>query len=336
MRVALVATSYPHAEGDPSGHFVRAEAHALEAQGHEVHIVAPSPVREANVVAHPAGGSSLFSWPGAAARARRNPLLLAGAASFYRGSVAALDSIQPQRVIAHWMVPSAWPIVSATRTRCEVEIVCHGADVRLLLTLPRELRAHIVRSLLARGAHTRFVASSLRDDLLSGLDNTLAAQLERASVVAPPFVSVSPRSAPNHDGHPFVLTAARLIPSKRVDLAIDAVVRSDSIRLMVVGDGPERARLERAADRVSGGRVRFLGALSRPETLGWIAAASALVHLSEVDNAPTVVLEARALDTRVIAADVGAVSDWAKQDSGIVVVPRVATAVSAASQSALL
>jgi phosphatidylinositol alpha-1,6-mannosyltransferase len=57
--------------------------------------------------------------------------------------------------------------------------------------------------------------------------------------------------------------AARLVPHKRVDQLIQAVARA-SIEgrrtvLVVLGDGPERERLERLAGAMAPGDVRFLG-----------------------------------------------------------------------------
>ena len=70
--------------------------------------------------------------------------------------------------------------------------------------------------------------------------------------------------------------------------------------LVVVGDGPERARVEAAA-RGAGARVVFTGRVARSEALAWIAAADALVQPSRVEGASTVEREAAALGTRVVA-----------------------------------
>lgn len=62
-----------------------------------------------------------------------------------------------------------------------------------------------------------------------------------------------------------VLVVARLVPRKGVDTLIRAVGRLPEARLIVVGDGPQRARLTRLADRCAAGRVRFAGAVDADE-----------------------------------------------------------------------
>jgi teichuronic acid biosynthesis glycosyltransferase TuaC len=92
------------------------------------------------------------------------------------------------------------------------------------------------------------------------------------------------------------------VSGKRVDRAIAFVASKPTPRtLVVVGDGPERARLARLAEGY-GLDARFVGRTSRPEALAWIAAADALVHSSQVEGLSTVVREAEALGTPVVVA----------------------------------
>ncbi|MEO8801322.1 MAG: glycosyltransferase, partial [Polyangiaceae bacterium] len=69
--------------------------------------------------------------------------------------------------------------------------------------------------------------------------------------------------------------------------------------LLVIGDGPERARLERQT-REGRAAAHFLGKLTRPEALAHIAVADALVHTSEAEGLSSVIREADALGTRVV------------------------------------
>lgn len=87
----------------------------------------------------------------------------------------------------------------------------------------------------------------------------------------------------------FVLCVARLLPYKNVDAVIGAVCELGDRRLVVVGDGPDRARLQRLADAAgtaSGSdepRVRLAGRVDDP-TLRWLYAnADALVAASYED-----------------------------------------------------
>nr|WP_221471673.1 glycosyltransferase family 4 protein [Amycolatopsis umgeniensis] len=79
-------------------------------------------------------------------------------------------------------------------------------------------------------------------------------------------------------------------------------------RLTVVGDGPQRAEAERAAQAPPlRGRVTFLG--FRPDVPALIANADALVLPSAMEQQPLVVAEAMAAGKPVIATDTGGVAD---------------------------
>jgi teichuronic acid biosynthesis glycosyltransferase TuaC len=309
VRIAFVATSYPRSVDDPSGHFVRAEARDAARQGHEVHVLAPAPVVDAGLVTHAVGGDWLFRWPGASARAAENPLRVAAVATFWAGVHRALAEIRADRVVAHWLIPSAFPLL------CADEIVCHGADVRLLCALPATVRVGIVRRTLAGGARVRFVASSLRDALLAALPPLDRERLARQSTIAPPSVDVTDRWVREPIPPRYVVGAGRLVRDKRFAWAIHAAHEAE-VPLWLLGDGPEEAALRALATRL-GAQVRFSGRVSRRETLGLLSGARALVHPSAKEAAPTVVLEARALGIPVVATDAGDIGRWAAADAGV-------------------
>jgi glycosyltransferase involved in cell wall biosynthesis len=234
------------------------------------------------------------------------------------------------RVIAHFVVPSAYPL--ALGARGDLEVVLHGSDVRIVLALPARLRRHVVERLTARDACFRFVAEDLCVKFLAALEPALRERVRRASRVELPRISVShvPRHAqlqvrplPSgaHGGRaddgarPRWVVCARLVPSKRVDLAIREAARHRAV-LTVIGDGPLRAELEALASGFEP-RARFTGQLLRGDALALIAEAHKLVHLSEAEGAPTVIREARALGVPVLATAVGDVARWAAKDPGI-------------------
>ncbi len=78
-------------------------------------------------------------------------------------------------------------------------------------------------------------------------------------MLAPPVDTTYFR--PTHEPRDrFVLVVAALAPYKKVDVAIEACRRA-GVRLVVVGDGPERARLEQAG----GPSTRFAGRVGPAE-----------------------------------------------------------------------
>lgn len=320
MKVLILTTSYPTRVGDPAGHFVETEARALTAAGHDVTVVAPGPPGE--VVRHGVRmqfihGGGAFGAPGVVARLRQRPTRALAVLRFLR---AARDAIERRgsldRIIVHFLVPSLLSL--PRRSSAQIEAVGHGSDVRLLVSAPRALARRFIATQLARGVRFRFVSEQLRREAA-----TVHPELARA-VVAPPPVDVSgvPGRAAARLAHGvardtrLVVVVGRLIPSKRVDVALGAATLIPGARVVCIGDGPERAGLEKRF-----GSVGFLGQLLRPEALAWIAASDLLVSASRLEGAPTVVREARALGVPVVAARAGDLDAWAERDRGIWVTP---------------
>ncbi len=294
MSICVVTTSYPFDESDPSGHFVKAEVADLERAGHAVAVVRPRP-----------GGA--FGWPGVASRLRENPLRVVEVAGWMVRAAAEVRALRPSRIIAHWSVPSAWPVVTASGLeRVPLEIVSHGGDVRLLVGMPPALRGRIMQRLLRRATSWRFVSNALLGQLADALDEGESASLHTLAIVAPsPLAMLDVRADARErkdalGDRPLYVCAGRLVASKRVDRVIDYVAghRAGKPILIVIGDGPERARLEELAQRWQLD-VRFLGNTARRETLAWIGAADELVHASVAEGMSTVVREAEHLGVKV-------------------------------------
>lgn len=343
MRIAVVTTSFPRTPDDPAGHFVRSSALALAAQGHEVHVIAAGglprskPTHDGPLIVHHAGGGSLFGWPGVVARLREAPWRILGSSVFAACAIGHLASLgELDRVIAHWIVPCAVPL-AVSASRAPLEVFAHGADVRLLLHAPREVRERVIDTLLARDARITFAAASLRDALERSISPELADRLAKHAHVEPPAIDVPDvadhaaalrAGAGLAEGDRLAVAASRLIPSKRVTLAIEAA-HAARVPLVIVGDGPDHATLAKRAEEL-GARVTFTGALHRRDALAWIAAADVLIHPSAVEAAPTVIREARALGVPVVACDAGDVAAWAEDDEGIRVVAAEVDALAAA------
>ncbi len=109
---------------------------------------------------------------------------------------------------------------------------------------------------------------------------------------------------------PYAIYVGKLAPNKGVGKLGAAIARAD-LRwpLIVVGDGPERAALERQF--LDGRRdVRFVGWVERAEALRWLAHASLLVFPSHgPESLSRVLLEAAVLGVPIAAMETGGTRD---------------------------
>jgi colanic acid/amylovoran biosynthesis glycosyltransferase len=99
-------------------------------------------------------------------------------------------------------------------------------------------------------------------------------------------------------------------PLLLIDAAALAVARGCSFELVIAGDGPLRADVERRiAERGLGGAVRLLGWCTGPQVAALLESARALVLSSRGEGLPVAVMEAFACGRPAIAPDVGGVNE---------------------------
>lgn len=109
---------------------------------------------------------------------------------------------------------------------------------------------------------------------------------------------------------PVILTAGWLVPWKGVDAVIDIIPNIISVRwnakLVVVGDGPERGRLEALAlERGSKENIIFTGWLLHDELLQYVKAADIFVSNSSYEGFSHQLLEAMDIGTPIVATNIG-------------------------------
>lgn len=112
-------------------------------------------------------------------------------------------------------------------------------------------------------------------------------------------------------GERMLLFVSRLAREKNVDLLLDAMRSASApVRLVVAGDGPERAALEaRAIEYRISDRIRFLGPVERRSLPDLYASADAFVFPSVTETQGLVLVEALAAGLMVIAADAAPVRE---------------------------
>ena len=182
-----------------------------------------------------------------------------------------------------------------------------GRATRLVLplALPR-----LRREDLAGAARVdRFVANS------NHVAGRIRKYYRRSAVVVHPPVDVEPLLRRPRDPGDFYLVASRLVPYKRVDLAVAACTRLGR-PLVVVGDGRGREHLESLA----GSNVTFLGHVPDERLLELFASCRALLFPGEEDFG-IVPVEAQAAGAPVIAHGVGGALDTVVPDRTGVLFP---------------
>jgi glycosyltransferase involved in cell wall biosynthesis len=301
VRVVLLASSYPRSAQDTAGAFLVPLVRALDAQGLDVHVVAP---RGPDVDGAPGGvpvhhvpyarvqDEHLYYGAGAPAALRT---LGARAVPLAVSSVAALAwtarQLRPDVIYAHWMVPCG---LAAAITGIPTVAYAHGSDVAWMERLGP------LASALSRRWHALAAPSP-------GLAQQASAACNTNVVVVP--LPVEPME-PRHPGavtHP-VGYLGRLLPQKGVDVLLRAAARL-GVRVLVAGDGPDRPRLEAVTQQL-GVDATFLGWVP-PEKRAAAFARMGVVVVPSVasEGAPSVVAEAGALGIPVAGSAVPGVVD---------------------------
>jgi glycosyltransferase involved in cell wall biosynthesis len=101
---------------------------------------------------------------------------------------------------------------------------------------------------------------------------------------------------------PLLVSIARLIPLKGVDLAVAALHHLPDAHLVVVGEGPQQPDLEAAAPD---GRVHFVGRQPHNAVLRYLRAADVYVLSSRTEGLSHTLLEALEVGTPAVATRVG-------------------------------
>jgi glycosyltransferase involved in cell wall biosynthesis len=253
VRVVFVTHNYPRWPGDVSGAFLATLAGALLRRGHEVRVIAPSDAGKGGAseqggvkierVRYAVPARETLAYSGRMQEAVRTP----------GGLVALLDLWRAFRravrrelrggadvIHAHWWIPAGLALPRGAPTI----LTSHGTDAALLP------RSAIARA-LARPVFRRAAVVTAVSKELSGWIQTATGRHIPKEYVQP--MPVDTTGWPWTEGDGGAITIARLVPQKRVHLAVEAIAAlrdlGHAMGLTVVGDGPERPALQALAAR---------------------------------------------------------------------------------------
>jgi glycosyltransferase involved in cell wall biosynthesis len=217
----------------------------------------------------------------------------------------------PDVVYAHFLVPTG--LSAALATRAPLVVTAHGRDVRNIGAYPG-IRA-ATRFVARRASALIAVSDYLRRELELKIPEARGkTQVVNSGVDLERFRVSDTGPAAKTNGPVFVCVGS-LTERKNVVRLADGFARLGRGRLVFVGDGPLRGRLE--------GRpgVEIVGRVPHDEVPRHIAAADVLTQPSLVEPFGQALLEAMAMGRSVVATRVGGPPEFVPPDAGVLVDP---------------
>jgi glycosyltransferase involved in cell wall biosynthesis len=216
-----------------------------------------------------------------------------------------------------------------TKPRGALVVTWHGEVIKQRFAMP--VYRHVVRQVLRDAV---VVTQSYEGQVQQ---SPFRRELEAKTTLVPLGIDLEPfERRPEHDargaelrarfGGPLVVFVGRLVGFKGVHVLVEAMRKVDG-RLVVVGDGPERGRLEaQAARRGLGDRVTFTGRVEPSEVPYYLAAADVgvLPSVAPQETFGLSMVEMMVFGLPVVCTDLGTGTSFVNRhgESGLLVPPR--------------
>lgn len=247
---------------------------------------------------------------------------------------ARVTRARPQVVEAHVAYPTAMiGLLAARIAGAPLVVYCHGTDVtgRAL----RSSRHHAIAKWLFRRARLVVANSNFVRDLLESRYGVTRARI----IVLSPGVDLNLFAGLELDRHSKqILYVGWLSPKKGVYELVQATadLGDAEVTLLLVGDGPERAALEKTAAS-AGVRAEFTGPLPHVEAAHLMRRASVIAMPSIYpEGLGLAALEAMAAGAMTVATAAGAIGELVEDgETGWLVEPGNVAALTAALRDAL-
>lgn len=315
LSVLYVTWAYPKL----SETFVQKEIELMRRRGHDVRVLA---VRRPEA-GHPIDKEALYLKPHvgqvlAAVLSLLRPMtrfanrLPEDLACRLIAQIAAnqLHGWSPDVVHAHFMDrPSTVALHLSNLLGTPTTVTAHARDWTVHST---------AESLRAKGRASAHVFA-ISEQAVRDLSRKASMSAGKMSVCRACF-SASDPGPPGEIVNNSIVAVARLVPKKGIDVLVDAmpnvIASRGDTRLTVVGDGPERERLEERVHSLGlSNSVTFLGAQQNPKVLEILASGTVfalpcrVLADGDADGIPVVLMEAGALGLPIISTPTAGVAE---------------------------
>ena len=349
MRILVVSTAFPRDADDPTVKWLAEAIRRLRARGYAIEVFTS---------AYKGGGNTSLDgipihrfryffrrWENltheeSAPDRMRRSLFYTILPAFYLlfGSIAMWRLQRRERydiVHVHWPLPHAlfgW-VARAARRRTRIIMQFYSIELRWVNERIAVLRGFLRRAIRTADRVVAISTSTAREvAALAGDDVPIE--------VIPYAVEMPEHKAAPHDDAT-ILYVGRLVERKGVAYLIDALAllpRSLRSRVVIIGDGPERAALERrATERGVMDRLEFRGWVTPSELDRAYSTATAFALPAVVDKRGDteglgmVLLEAMSYYVPVVTTALGGITDIVdNEQTGLIVPPNDADALAAA------
>jgi glycosyltransferase involved in cell wall biosynthesis len=231
------------------------------------------------------------------------------------GIARALRRSRPDMlVVSGWSSYASQAAIAWARARrVPYLLLVESHDLGPRASWRRRVKRAVVPNLLRHAASVLVVGSAARESVVASGVSPERVRIFANTIDVPVWSDRARRlqSEERDDDEVVVLSAARLVPEKGLDLLVRAVARSgdERLRLVLAGAGPEAERLARLAEELHV-RLRIDGDLAEDELARAYAGADVFALLSRHEPWGVVVNEAAASGLPLVLSDtVGAAHD---------------------------
>jgi glycosyltransferase involved in cell wall biosynthesis len=364
MRILFFSSIFPQPHDHRRGIFCLQLCKAL-ADSHEVQVISPSSwverlryrkhsmvLGDAKSCAHLQGLEVRYPWyyyPPKMLRSAYGWFMWASVAGELRKS---LSKFEPDCVLSYWSYPDGAVATRAARIAGVPSVVMvGGSDV--LLCDESGMRAPVAAALRSANAVVT-IGRDLRDKVVALGVPADRVHITQRGVDSQRFCPGDRQEARKRLGiptdFPTVLWVGRMVPVKGLTVLLETCARlratGQRVRFYLVGDGPMRSTLERAAlaagllvspteGNAAPCGVTFVGSREHDQLPDWFRAADVTVLPSLSEGVPNVLRESLACGTPFVASKVGGIPEISADPVNRLVPPGDAAALANALSLAL-